>query len=105
MKPINLLLFLLGITQSLFAQYSINGRIIDTYDYGVAFANVLLLNQTDSILVKGAVTDSDGYYTLSKIGKGNYIIESYMIGYSKSYSPLFALDGHNKVTIEAIFLA
>lgn len=106
MKPINILtLLLVGIAQSLFAQSSIQGRIIDTYDYGVAFANVLLLNQDDSVFVKGAVTDEDGYYKLTNIGKGNYLIESSMVGFSKSYSSLIVSDGQKDQAINTIILA
>lgn len=105
-KPISLLtLLFVGFTQSLYAQSSINGRIIDTYDYGVAFANVLLLNQVDSVFIKGAVTDEDGYYKLTNIDKGNYLIESSMVGFSKSYSSLTVSDGLKVHTISAIILA
>jgi len=106
MKPASLTsLFLLGIIQTIFAQYSINGRIIDTYDYGVAFANVLLLNKTDSTLIKGTVTDADGYYTLSNFGKGNYIIESYMVGFSKAYTSVIQVDEQENLSVEPIILS
>lgn len=82
-----------------------NGRIIDTYDYGVAFANVLLLNHSDSALVKGTVTDADGYYQLSDVPLGNYMLESYMIGYSKSYSEILHLTEPKDLTIESIVLS
>lgn len=97
-------LLFLGSFQVL-SQNSINGRIKDTYDYGVAFANVLLLDKKDSVLIKGAVTDADGYYTLSNIGKGNYIIQSYMVGFAKSYSSVIDIDEQKSMTIEAIILA
>ena len=74
------------------------------YDYGVAFANVLLLNDGDSGFVKGAVTDEDGYYTLANIPTGTYLIESYMIGFSKSYSPLIKVDPDEDVLLDPIKL-
>jgi hypothetical protein len=87
------------------SQSSINGRIMDTYDYGVAFANVLLLNSNDSVFVKGAVTDEDGYYAVSNVSPGSYIIESYMIGFSKSYSSLINVESSSTVQIAPIVLA
>ncbi len=90
---------------SVSAQSGISGRIMDTYDYGVAFANVLLLNEADSSFVKGAVTDEDGYYALSNIAPGGYIIESYMIGFSKSYSDLIKLEPENNLNVDPIILA
>ena len=87
------------------AQSTIEGRIIDTYDYSVAFANVLLLNTSDSALVKGTVTDEDGYYSLPDVPDGNYMIESYMIGFSKSYSSTFSIQSNEKYTIDPIILS
>jgi hypothetical protein len=97
-------LFLL-ISFNAYSQSSIQGRIKDTYDYGVAFANVLLLKNSDSTLVKGAVTDEDGYYSLSAIEKGDYIIESYMVGFSRAYSPAIHLDNDTELTLEPLTLA
>ena len=78
---------------------------MDTYDYGVAFANVLLLSNEDSSFVKGAVTDEDGYYALSNIDPGGYIIESYMIGFSKSYSKSINLESEGNLTVDPIILS
>lgn len=100
-----LILFSLIFALSASPQSNINGRIMDTYDYGVAFANVLLLNSNDSAFVKGAVTDEDGYYVLSNIVAGDYIIESYMIGFSKSYSNLIELEPGTDINIDPIVLA
>ncbi len=78
---------------------------MDNYDYGVAFANVLLLNGNDSAFVKGAVTDEDGYYTLANIPTGTYLIESYMIGFSKSYSTLLYVEKGINIQLDPIILA
>jgi len=87
-----------------FSQNKISGRIEDTFDYGVAFANVLLLNLSDSSLAKGAVTDADGYYELAGIKEGNYILESYMVGYAKSYSPVLSVGSGDDINVESIIL-
>ncbi len=88
-----------------FSQYSIQGRIKDTYDFGVAFANVLLLNNMDSTLVKGAVTDEDGNYTLTQIERGSYIIESYMVGFTKAYTPTIHVGSVTNLSLEPLILA
>ena len=68
MKPIFYLwVFLVGISQNLIAQYSIYGHIADEHDSDVPFANVMLLNQADSVLVKGAVADQNGNYKIPKL--------------------------------------
>ncbi|MFC2124189.1 TonB-dependent receptor domain-containing protein [Bacteroidota bacterium] len=87
------------------SQNKITGRIEDIYKYGVAFANVLLLDSSDSLLTKGTVTDADGYYDLEGITSGKYIIESYMVGYAKSYSPVLMVGDNQELKVESIVLA
>ena len=99
---ISLVLFLISFNA--FSQYSIQGRIKDTYDYGVAFANVLLLNDTDSTLVKGAVTDEDGYYSLTQLERGSYIIESYMVGFTKAYTSTIHVGSVTNLTLDPLIL-
>ncbi|MCK5209659.1 MAG: hypothetical protein KAQ79_16605, partial [Cyclobacteriaceae bacterium] len=72
-----LVLFLLVCSNQVFSQFTINGKIEDINDSGIPFANVLLLSSSDSVLVKGAVANQDGFYSLSNIDKGDYIIASY----------------------------
>ena len=68
-------------------QSDIYGRISDVDSNGIAYANVLLLNGLDSVLVKGAVADEYGHFVFADIARGTYHIESSRVGYSKSYSP------------------
>ena len=104
MKPFYLLPFLLAISPPLLAQYSIRGRITNELHSGVAFANVLLLNVPDSTLMKGSVADQDGNYQLTGITHGNYIIQSYMVGFAKSYSPAIEFKTEKAITIGDIIL-
>ena len=104
MKSIGLLFFLVVLTQSILAQYTINGRIADENDSGVPFANVLLLNISDSILVKGAVSDQNGNYQLSNVSSGKYLIQSYMVGFAKSYSSEIYFNAGKTLTIADIIL-
>ncbi len=99
-----IVIILLGITFHCYSQNTINGRIIDTKSEGVTFANVLLLSSSDSSLVKGAVTNEAGFYTLTDIQEGGYFIESYMVGYSKSYSPTFNFNSDSKYSLKDIIL-
>lgn len=100
-----LVLFFLLLSFPGVSQYSINGKIEDANHSGVPFANVLLLNKTDSALIKGAVTDGEGHYTLSKVSSGNYFIESYMIGYAKSYTSEIKFGAQQELTLENIILS
>lgn len=100
-----LFLFFLLLSFPGVSQYSINGRIVDMNNSGVSFAYVLLQNKSDSVLVKGAVTDGEGYYTLSKVARGNYFIESYMVGYAKSYISEIDFGMEEKLILKNIILA
>ncbi len=99
-----LALLLFGVSIDGFSQFSINGKILDINDTGIPFANVLLLNKSDSLLVKGGVTDEDGFFTLLKISKGDYIIQSYMVGYAKSYLSEITFGEQKNITITDIIL-
>ncbi|MGL1889648.1 MAG: TonB-dependent receptor [Reichenbachiella sp.] len=106
MKPVALILvLLLTSTTYLFSQHTVKGRIVDHNNSGITYANVLLLSPIDSSLVKGAVTDGKGYYSLSGIKKGQYMIQSYMIGYGKSFSKVFNLSSDAQLSMQDIILA
>ena len=42
----------------------ISGRVIDEQSQPMPFANVVLLNRTDSVFIVGAVTKDDGTFTI-----------------------------------------
>src|SRR4051812_5346398 len=82
--------FLLVVTDSLFSQIKIHGLITDPVSKPLYNASVVLLNATDSSLVKGNMTDNDGRYAFSNVTSGSYIISATFIGYHQVYSPSFA---------------
>ena len=57
------------------AQSNISGIAKVNFDQKIHQANVLLLNATDSSLVKGVLTDSMGFFLFEKIIPGNYFIQ------------------------------
>ena len=66
---------------------TISGRAIDSNDKsGLAGATVKLLKANrDSSLVKGVSTDEDGYFWLTGVGQGKYVVSISYIGY-KNYN-------------------
>ena len=98
-KEITLLyLFLLVITQ-LSAQHSgkaiVEGFVQDEQGQAVDFANVLLLNPADTSLIKGAITDSTGYYVFENLVASKYLIQANLIGYQPVYTAVFELNEAN----------
>ena len=81
-------------------QSKLVGIVKDQTDAIVPFANVLLLSPVDSSLVKGEITDVAGNYALSNIKPGKYLLQSYMIGYEKTFLPI-SISGRS-VTVPPI---
>jgi hypothetical protein len=68
------------------AQTSISGTVLDDNGSPLPTANVLLLQPADSSVVKGAVTDHSGYYELSNINPGPYLLSVSMVGFRRYVS-------------------
>ncbi len=71
---------------------SINGSVMEGNGAVLPYANVLLLSSSDSSLVKGAITDTQGRYSFSEVYPGDYLIESRLIGFTPEYSPAFQVQ-------------
>ena len=93
MQNLSYILFAYFLSHTLFGQssYSVEGIVLDK-ESGVPSANVLLLNPSDSTLVKGVLTVANGSYKFNQIPKGNYLIMVSMIGYDSQYSKPFDLN-------------
>jgi outer membrane receptor protein involved in Fe transport len=57
------------------------------------YATVSLLNQKDSTVVKGALSNDAGLYTFEHIKPGNYLVKATSIGFSTAVSPAFTITG------------
>ncbi len=68
----------------LLAQNSVSGKILEAENQPLEFANVLLLTQADSSLVKGTVSDIDGFFQIEDVPHGSYFLEISMIGFQKT---------------------
>ncbi|WP_417363226.1 outer membrane beta-barrel protein [Galbibacter sp.] len=95
---------LILITLILFLSYNtyaqeikLNGRVVDAAQKPIFFANLVLLNQKDSVFVKGTSTDEDGTYSFNSLKPGNYIIKASFIGYT-SYSQAITLEQDTEFT-------
>ncbi|WP_194775260.1 TonB-dependent receptor family protein [Pararhodonellum marinum] len=87
-----------------FSQGVIQGKIYDSQSEEVSFANVLLWNIPDSSMVKGVISDESGYFVFTEIPKGKYYVEVFMLGYAKTYSPVFGFLGTEKNNLAPITL-
>ena len=85
-------------------QSTISGTIQDSLDRKLDNVNVLLLRATDSGLVKGMLTDANGYFLFKNIQTGNYFIKSSFTGLSPYSSEVFFISGGNNKNIGTIHL-
>lgn len=98
---------LLSVTNSSFAQTptkgNVSGAILDENKKPLEFATMMLLQATDSSLVKGAISDVSGKFEFENVATGNYLVAGSMVGYKKIYTKAFTLDAkHLSVTLVAI---
>ena len=86
------------------AQSKITGKIMTAKDSPVAGANVLLLREKDSSLVKGLFSVSDGSYSIENIPDGNYLISFSFTGFKQTYSPSIHINGIQNIIIDKLVL-
>nr|MCU0469247.1 carboxypeptidase-like regulatory domain-containing protein [Arcicella sp.] len=83
------------------AQNKISGKILTAPQNLTApqkpaeFATVALLNAKDSSMVKANLTDLNGKYEFEGIKTGKYLIAGSMVGYKRTFSPLFEVNGES----------
>lgn len=85
-KFFTLSLLLAAGTAHVSAQTTLKGKVIDGNNKPLEFATIMLLQATDSSLVKGAISESDGSYVLPQIQEGKYLLSASMMGYEKSWA-------------------
>lgn len=83
---------------------AIIGKVIDNENTPQEFVNVLLLNASDSSLVKGVVTNFEGEFEIEKIKTGDYLISATMVGFNDTYSSVLKID-NNKIDLGTITLS
>ncbi len=75
---------------------TIKGKISDNGGKALQSVTVSLLKSTDSSLVKADVTDANGAFEMVYGKEGKYLLTYVMIGFERTYSPVFELkSGQN----------
>lgn len=96
------ILALFSSVQIFYAQ-KITGKVLLSDGKPAEFGAVLLLNQKDSSLAKGAVTDEMGLFEIPNLSQGNYLLSVSYVGYSKFMGQVFTYSGGD-VVAETILL-
>lgn len=104
MKNFSAFIFLLFSFSAICQKSNISGVVIESDGQFLEFANVLLLNTSDSSLVRGAISDEKGFYIFENINQGKYFIESSLVGFGKGMSVIFEIDGLSDMSVDKIQL-
>ena len=74
------------------AQSNISGTVQDSLERKINNVNVLLLKASDSGLVKGMLTDVNGYFLFKGVPTGSYFIKSTHTGLRPYNSAIFSVS-------------
>lgn len=103
MKKVFICLLMVGLSLTAIAQTKVLGKVT-TNKKSVEAVTINLLKAKDSSLVKMQVSNKEGAYEFTNVGKGNYLISTQALGFAKTYSPSFVVNGESSITISAIEL-
>lgn len=83
---------------------SIYGKVSDVDSNGIAYASVVLLNEPDSFLVKGAVADESGHFVFTAVPIGTYRVQPSMVGYLKPHPLSITISAAGDVRLAPMVL-
>lgn len=92
----------------IFAQGKITGKVIDKQaNAGIEYASVTLLKPSDSSLVTGAVTTSNGSFAMGKVSYGKYILRVTFMGYKTYFhpTPIVVSANNPSINVGKIYIA
>lgn len=88
--PLILIFWLFGLP-SVAQDFSLSGKVIDSQNQAIPFANVLLLNP-DKTISQGTITEEDGTYLIEGLDEAAYQLKVQFVGYRDYISDAFALS-------------
>ena len=100
-----LLIFLLSLTTVVtWAQGTVRGHVIEKQtEEALEFANVRVLQGTK--FVKGAITDSEGAFSISGLGYGSYTLQITSIGYKEVTRQFTLTQKNSRVTFSLLYMS
>ncbi len=96
MKKLFIITFSIFLSFAAHTQITIQGTIKDDKNQAVPFASVALIAAKDSSLVKGALSDDNGAYSIPSVSAGFYRILTSSVGFDKTFSESFTIKEDSK---------
>src|SRR5688572_28786454 len=92
------------LTMSGFSQSRIEGEVKRNDGAPVPFANILLINTSDSTLAKGVITNAEGKFIMDDIKPGKFYIVGTMVGYKKTTLDPFEIAEEKYINLRPLVL-
>ncbi|MBO0321040.1 TonB-dependent receptor [Muricauda sp. CAU 1633] len=81
--------------------YQITGKVVDEQNQTIPFANILLLQASDTTFVKGTSADDNGFFALTEVDPDLYLLQASYVG--RGSEPR-ALDISQDVSLGALII-
>ena len=91
-------------TIQLQAQSAIHGLVINANCKPLQSVNVLVLNNKDSALVKGTISDGKGAYAFNNLTVGNYLLCFSFIGFKQVFRAAVVTGKQDDIIFDTIEL-
>jgi len=98
------LLILMVILTDSHAQSKINGKILNTSENPVAYANVLLMSPLDSSLIMGSISEENGHFEFNQLDRTEYLLNVFLMGYNKYWTHL-RIEPNTDFDLQSIILS
>ncbi|WP_222167383.1 TonB-dependent receptor [Edaphocola aurantiacus] len=89
---LTLLLLSLTLNNVYAVQYNLKGQVTDSLYSRLGGASISLLDPSDSTLVTFGITNAQGFYTLTAVKEGSYLLQVALMGYYTQYKSITVND-------------
>ncbi len=86
-KILHKITFFILLAETLFAQYSVKGIVIDENQKPIPFVSIVIKSVDDGKVVSFTNTNNDGVFSLTIKNGGNYLLMANMLAYSPFLTP------------------
>ena len=78
----------LSMAANVYAQGKVSGKVVDSKSNApIEYATIAILHTSDSSLVSGSVSSSNGSFAIDKVPYGRYLVRVSFMGYATYYYP------------------
>jgi len=93
MNKVITVIFLLTLCLTSIAQNILTGRVVDSDELPIPFANVIIMSQSDSTLIKGGISDDEGVFNIPYSHSGELHASIQYMGYQDYQMPIIKQNG------------